>query len=104
MQAAAVYATLAVVEFALSGGMRASWIPEVARAAGELARAQATPSPIPLDDVRIWWWFERARFGLLDLATMGAAILALRASRTKAYFAAMAVDAATKRRDDDGEP
>lgn len=101
MQAVVVYAAFAILEFSLSTRMRASWIPEVAAAAGELARA--TPSPLPIDDVRTWWWFERARFGIIDLATMAAALGALVAPRSKAYFAAVARDAAIKRRDDDDE-
>lgn len=98
MQAVALYALFSIVDFALSGSIRASWIPEVAAAARQLA--VGSPSPIPIGDASTWWWFERLRFGIIDLATMAAALLALAASRTKAFFAAMALDAATVRRED----
>jgi len=99
MQAVALYALFSIVEFALSGRIRASWIPEVAAAAQQLA--VGSPSPIPIGDASLWWWFERVRFGIVDLGTMGAALLALAAPRTKAFFAAMALDAATIRQQDD---
>lgn len=105
MQAVVVYAVFAAIEFALSRTMRASWIPEVAAAAAEIARG--SPQQAIFGDARIWYWSERARFGIVDLATMAAALGALVAPRSKAYFAAMADEvakrSADKRRDDDDD-
>jgi hypothetical protein len=101
IQAVLVYAAFAALDFALSHAMRASWIPEVAAAAAEIARG--SPQQAIFGDARIWWWSERARFGILDLATMAAAFFALLAPRSKAYFAAMAATASAARRDDDDD-
>ncbi len=101
IQAVVVYAVFATVEFALSRTMRAAWIPEVAAAAAEIARG--SPQQEIFGDARIWYWSERARFGILDLATMAGALLALLAPRSKAYFAAMAASAAVKPRDVDDD-
>ena len=65
-----------------------------------------SPQQAIFGDTRIWYWKERAMFGIVDLATMAAAFGALVAPRSKAYFAAMADEASsrkTERRDDDDD-
>lgn len=99
IQAVLIYAAFATLDFALSRAMRAEWIPEVAAAAAEIARG--SPQQAIFGDARLWYWSERARFGIVDLATMAAALGALLAPRSKAYFAAMASAAATRRDDNE---
>lgn len=102
MQAVVAYAAYAGVDYALSRPMRADWIPEVAAAAAEIAAT--APAQAPFADTRFWTWFERMRFGILELGTMALAFAALAAPRSKAFFAAAAAEAAAAPRDEDDEP
>lgn len=102
MQAVVAYALYAGVDYALSRPMRAQWIPEVAAAAAEIART--APQQAPFADVRFWTWFERMRFGVLELGTMAMTLAALAAPRSRAFFAAAAAEAegaARRSRDED---
>jgi hypothetical protein len=99
MQAVAAYAVYAGVDYALSRPMRAEWIPEVAAAAAEIART--APTQAPFADVRFWTWFERMRFGVLELGSMALAFAALAAPRSRAFFAATAAEAARRSRGQD---
>ncbi len=102
MQAVVAYALYAGVDFALSRSIRAAWIPEVAAAAAEIAKG--APAQAPFADARFWTWFERMRFGLLEVGTMTLAFAALASPRSKAYFAATAAESARTRPDEDAEP
>lgn len=101
MQAVLAYAVYAGIDYALSRPMRADWIPEVAAAAAEIARG--APAQAPFADVRFWTWFERMRFGVLELGTMTLAFLALASARSKAFFAAAAAESVRQRPDEDEE-
>ena len=102
MQAVVAYAAYAGIDFVLSRPIRAAWIPEVAAAAAEIAKTSAAQAPFA--DVRFWFWFERLRFGLLEVGAMGLTLAALAAPRSRAFFAAVATEASRTRPDEDEDP
>ena len=88
LQALIANALLALVEYRLTGGMRAAWIEAVVRARDGLP--SLTPEQLQLMSPSMLLWGERLRLVVLDLAATALAVLALGSRRSRAYFHAAA--------------
>ena len=84
-QALVANAAFLVVDYALTRNVRGTYIAEVAQAGPELfSRKQDHTASLD----QLLWWSERIKLVLLDLGSLGIAFIAVRATRSRAYFEA----------------
>lgn len=98
MQAIAANALLALLDFVLTRSVRAEWIEAVGRASEMLpvAKAGARREDIEAQQAlfammrnrQFWFWAERIRLVLLEVAIFGSALFSLSRPRTKRFFEA----------------
>jgi hypothetical protein len=87
LQALAASALLAVADFVLTRGVRATWIDTVVQAASTLPTGQQRTA---LTNGPAIWMMMRFKLALIDLAPLALGALALTRARTKAFFEAVA--------------
>ena len=87
MQAIVANGALALLEYRLTGGMRASWIEAVLRARDELSSLSAEQKELMSPTMLVWG--ERMRLLAFDVGTTLLALLALLSRRSRAFFEAV---------------
>lgn len=86
LQALAAFAVFALVDYALTRPLREAWIGVVVQGAFALPEGMAERDL--LSRGAFWWWMERARLVVLEVAGLGFAAFALTRPRTRAFFQA----------------
>lgn len=91
LQALAANAALAVIDYALTSGVRTAWIDAIAQARDTMPYMM--PQQALLMNPEWLWWGERIRLVVVDIGAIGLAVLALTSRRSKSFFAAAAAAA-----------
>jgi hypothetical protein len=91
LQALAANAALAVIDYALTSGVRTAWIDAIAQARDTMPYMM--PQQALLMNPEWLWWGERIRLVVVDIGAVGLAVLALTSRRSKNFFAAAAAAA-----------
>lgn len=91
IQALAANVVMALVDYKLTGGVRAAWIDAIAQARDTMPYMM--PEHAMMMNPQLLWWSERMRLAFFDIGALGLAVLALTSRRSKEFFQAAAAAA-----------